>query len=121
MAQYIRRFINIPMNTSRYYMSRRGYVTTPPGKTPNKNPTKEALLNHSHNLLANNVYCCGTGCYDCAWILYLNSLEHHLKMVKLTHHGDLDVVRAELKNKLRGAEPWIKNFVTDDMVFREVI
>ncbi len=112
MTQLVRRFINI-----------RKFSSNILGITPlcNKNPTKEALINHTHNLLANNVYCCGTGCYDCAWILYLNSLEHHLKTIKLTHGGDMHVVRAELKTKLKGAEPWIKNFVTDDMIFREVV
>ena len=91
-------------------------------KSPNKSiykssyrlsPTKIALLDGTHSLEAHSVHCCGNGCPNCAWILYLDSLENHLNKTNNP--------KAELKNKINNAEEWVQNFVQDEMRFRKVI
>lgn len=66
------------------------------------NPTKEALRNHTHNLMANNIYCCGTGCIDCACLLYLDSLEEYLKAIESHNSHNTRIVFEELDKKLKG-------------------
>ena len=99
---------NYNVKNIKFYSTHQSKPSDPP-----LSPTKEALISGKHDLKAANIFCCGNGCHNCAWILYLNSLEEHLK--KFSKPSD------ELKNKLDGAEDWIKNFVYEDMKFRKVV
>lgn len=76
------------------------------------NPTKISLKNNTHDLKASNIYCCGTGCTDCVYLLYLDSLHNHLEKATPNLRDEL------LEEKLEGSEEWVKCFIRREMQYR---